>query len=526
MQAMVLPHGPFIAGLLDLAKTLTWIFGLIAFVVWVLGAIVYEVAGQVSNTAHTVVFEHIFGIGVGAGLAVAAAAAGIRIVKMLQDHRSEGLAIFTDILPRFAITVIAITVPIDGSGHALAYLAIRTLADTADHFGVMMTSAFAGVAYTDPGAMLQTAVSSYRFDFHGGFLEGIIPFATGIVGLASSLVLYPATFLFIVPLSLLYLYVAIMWLTRSVLLAFVIALAPLFIATAVYDHKNRFFAFWWDMVIAVTMIPIVLGVGNGVLFAMGVGNPLGGGIDQLALFPAVMACVALWMMSKLMHKLAWSGFSHGGMAQMITAASAAAFAIPEVAGGGVAVGMAVNKDKMGAFLSDKPLGKAMMAVASPSFYKASMGFAAATPWIQSSLSHLPTPVDPNSGYSQLLGVDPGGTALAGSTLPADTGTPPVMWANERYDELRRGSSTSPPLSSDQAVKQMYGELLASRAAAAVPPAPAAASAPPPPPPSPFAAWVASAAAPPASPGPPPDLTGPSHRPTYTPPPDEGDDEPL
>lgn len=252
---------------------------------WFLGTI--GSPGQQSNA--TQVYELLYQAMVAPALMIAGVAAAGRIIRALADHRTAALETILSVLPRFLLAVAILGVP--GTSVSLGYSAIV--------WAVNGSMAIAGAIV---GLILNT---SFLSDLRPG--EGWFSHVYSVLALASHDMV--AVVAGGVPLLILVLYAAFLMIVRTVMLGFCVVMAPLCLATAVFNSNNRFFHWWLDVMGSVLLTPLLLGV------AISLSLTLASHVVSAAVVGPLLAmtvlCGGLWFSSKLVHQLAWQGFSHG-----------------------------------------------------------------------------------------------------------------------------------------------------------------------------------------------------------------------
>ena len=250
---------------------------------WFLGTIS---SGQGSSTQ---IYASLYQGMVAPALMIAGVAAAGRIVRALADHRTAATETILSVLPRFLLAVAIIGVP--GTSVSLGYTAI-----------VWAVNASIAIAGAIVGLILNT---SFLSDLRPG--EGWFSHVFSVLALASHDMV--AVVAGGVPLLILVLYAAFLMVVRTVMLGFCVVMAPLCLATAVFDSNNRFFHWWLDVMGSVLLTPLLLGV------AISLSLTLASHVVSALVVGPVLAmtvmCGGLWFSSKLVHQLAWRGFSHG-----------------------------------------------------------------------------------------------------------------------------------------------------------------------------------------------------------------------
>jgi hypothetical protein len=252
---------------------------------WFLGTI-----GQPGETWNpTQVFEGLYQSMQAPALAIAAVCATGRITRGIVDDRFSAGHLLAAVLPRFLMAVAVIGVP--GTHVAIGYEAIVWIVNSS----------------------MAAASQFFVLIFHVSLLQG----ASGDQGWFSHIYDVVANagrdavvvVLGGIPLLILILYALFLMVVRTVMLGFCIVTAPLCLATFAFDTQNRFFHWWFDIMLSVVMTPIIFSISiplsitlaSSVVSALAVGPILA----------IVMMCGGLWFSSKMVHHLTWRHFSHG-----------------------------------------------------------------------------------------------------------------------------------------------------------------------------------------------------------------------
>ncbi|MGC8460614.1 MAG: hypothetical protein ACP5OR_02035 [Candidatus Dormibacteria bacterium] len=245
------------------------------------------------------------------GIVVAACAGGARMLRAMFDPRQDGMTMLVDVIVRFGIATLAIT-----AGGVL-YQGIVWIIN--------------GVATVSPQLVMSFAIGGTK-NVPGGVFGGIanllITAVTGVLT-AGPFLLFLGIVAGIAALIGI-IYVIFLWIGRIVMMIFCIATAPVCVAIAVYDQKNKFVQWWLELFLGVTIMPIIIW---GTL-----GLTLGFDIHALVTIPflgpiisVLMILGAFWFIGKMINKLVWSGYSHGSAMGAITAAAGAVMALPSAA---------------------------------------------------------------------------------------------------------------------------------------------------------------------------------------------------
>jgi type IV secretory pathway VirB6-like protein len=251
---------------------------------WFLGTIS---SGQQANS--TQIYASLYQGMVAPALMIAGVAAAGRIIRALADHRTGAMETILSVLPRFLLAVAIIGVP--GTSVSLGYTAI-----------VWAVNASIAIAGAIVGLILNT---SFLSDLRPG--EGWFSHVLSVLALASHDMV--AVVAGGVPLLILVLYAAFLMIVRTVMLGFCVVMAPLCLATAVFDSNNRFFHWWLDVMGSVLLTPLLLGVA--ISLSLTLASHVVSAVVVGPILALTVMCGGLWFSSKLIHQLAWRGFSHG-----------------------------------------------------------------------------------------------------------------------------------------------------------------------------------------------------------------------
>jgi hypothetical protein len=255
------------------------------------------------------------------GVVVAALCCVVRVVRAVFDERSAGVHVVLDAVVRMVVAVGLLIAPTPDNSLLLNVLRLGA-------------SASGRIAESAAGAVSSAFTNNLDL---GKVVGNIAATGFGLAGIGDFLVAIP-----ILLVAGAFLYVMALYLMRVIQLVFAVATAPLFVAVAVYDHRNRFFQWWVDLATSALVLPVVLAVCGSLtagiaLFFLGGNQDLvspGGGAE--AVTRTLLACFAVlggvWMTGKAAHGLAWRGFSHGGITGAMTAVSTAVMALPNAAG--------------------------------------------------------------------------------------------------------------------------------------------------------------------------------------------------
>jgi hypothetical protein len=255
------------------------------------------------------------------GVVVASLCCVVRVVRGVFDERSTGFHVVLDNVVRLIVAVGLLVAPTPDNSLLLNVLRLGA-------------SASGRIAEAAAGAVSSAFTANLDL---GKVVGNIAATGFGLAGIGDFLVAIP-----ILLVAGAFMYVLALYLMRVIQLVFAVATAPLFVAVAVYDHRNRFFQWWVDLVTSALVLPLVLAICGSLtagiaLFFLGGNQDLvspGGGAE--AVTRTLLACFAVlggvWMTGKAAHGLAWRGFTHGGFTGAMTALSTAVMALPNAAG--------------------------------------------------------------------------------------------------------------------------------------------------------------------------------------------------
>lgn len=251
------------------------------------------------------------------GVFIAATCCMVRLIRGVFDERVAGVHLVVDNVVRLVVATGVLVVPSPDNSLLL-------------HSLELATGASAKLAEAAGGTVIAA------FSRHLDLNEVVGNIATTGFGLAAV-----GEFLVAIPIllaGLAFLYMLALYLLRVVQLVFAVATAPLFVGLAVYDHRNRFFQWWTDLLASVLLLPLILAVcgaltaGVAVFFLNGNQSQLSPGGAVEAVTRTLLACFAVlggvWMTGKAVHGLAWRSFTHGGITGALTAISTTAMALP------------------------------------------------------------------------------------------------------------------------------------------------------------------------------------------------------
>jgi hypothetical protein len=255
------------------------------------------------------------------GVFIAATCCVVRVVRGVFDERVVGAHLVIDNVVRMVVATGVLVVPTPDNSLLLNALRL---------------SAVASGRIAEAGAGAVSAAFTANLDL-GTVVGNIAATGFGLAGIGDFLVAIP-----ILLVAAAFIYVMALYLLRVIQLVFAVATAPLFVALAVYDPRNRFLQWWLDLFASAMLLPIVLAIcgsltaGVAIFFLNGNQDLLspGGGAESVT--RTLLACFAVlggvWMTGKAVHGLAWRGFSHGGISGAATAVSTAIMALPNAAG--------------------------------------------------------------------------------------------------------------------------------------------------------------------------------------------------
>lgn len=252
---------------------------------WFLGTI--STPSQTWNTQS--VYENVYQAVQGPALLIAAVASAGRVLRATLDHRVPAAHVVMDAMPRFLLAVAMIGIP--GTHVSPLY----SLAAFSINAGITVTGTLFSV-------LLQ---ASLLRGLHPG--EGWFDHIVVVVGNAGNDAV--AVIIGAIPLLALTIYAAFLMIARTVMLGFCIATAPLCMATAVFDHHNRFVHWWLDLFIGVLLTPMVLAISVALSITVASGLVAIPPIGPILAF--VVLCGGLWFASKMVHHISWRHFSHG-----------------------------------------------------------------------------------------------------------------------------------------------------------------------------------------------------------------------
>lgn len=275
----------------------------------------------------------------GPGLALAAAAACIRGMKMFADsQRASGVQIMLDLTVRAIVVIGILGVPVAG-GQSLGYTLVQTVLSVSMDISMNIFT---------------TIVSTIGHSSSVGGSVGMGVITGSLIGVSETLISSPAGLLGLLiagVLILLLIYMIIMLIARFLLTAMVVAMAPLVMGVAVFEPKNRFTEWWVEAFFGAALIPVVLAFCIGLTVALATNAVIGKGGAWGTLFVPIDLIGGIWLTGKMMHKLTWRHFQHGGPIGALSAGFAGAWVGPQLAfeahAGLQSLGMRNDKGLMG-----------------------------------------------------------------------------------------------------------------------------------------------------------------------------------
>lgn len=255
------------------------------------------------------------------GVVIAATCCVVRVVRALFDEHVTGAHLVIDNVVRMVVATGVLIAPTPD--HSLLLTALQL-------------SAAASGRIAEAGGGTVSAAFTANLDL-GKVVGNIATTGFGLAGIGDFLVAIP-----ILLVAFAFLYILALYLLRIIQLVFAVATAPLFVALAVYDPRNRFLHWWLDLFASAMLLPIVLAIcgsltaGVALYFLGGNQGVLAPGGAPEGVVRTLLACFTVlggvWMTGKAVHGLAWRGFSHGGITGAATAVSTAVMALPNAAG--------------------------------------------------------------------------------------------------------------------------------------------------------------------------------------------------
>ena len=238
------------------------------------------------------IYQLVYNATVPGASALAAAGACVRGMKLFADQKASGMQIMLDLMIRGIVAAGAL---------AIGYQLITTIYNVSigisvDLFTALMSAETKHIIDTSGDAVGGAIITKALFSYIGPKFFG-------------SASLGPLMILCAVILLLFLIYLVILMIARFILTAVVIAMAPLVIALTVWEPKNRFTEWWVEALVGSALIPVV--------FAFSVGTTLVFAVDAFGTAEASVLLVILliggiWITGKMMHKLTWRHFQHGG----------------------------------------------------------------------------------------------------------------------------------------------------------------------------------------------------------------------
>jgi hypothetical protein len=254
------------------------------------------------------------------GVVLAMTCCAVRVVRGVFDDSLSGMHVVVDNVLRAVVA----------SGVLVAPTAENSVLLNALRLGTAASGHIASAAAATVG-------SAFGADLDLGRIVGRVA-ATGFGdgGIGEFLVAIP-----ILLVALAFVYLMSLYLMRIVQLVFAVATAPLFIALAVFDTRNRFLHWWVDLFTSAMILPIVLAIcgsltaGVALFFLGDMHGVLAPGGAAEGVTRTLLACFAVlggvWMTGKAVHGLAWRSFSHGGLTGAVTAVSTTVMSLPNAA---------------------------------------------------------------------------------------------------------------------------------------------------------------------------------------------------
>ena len=254
------------------------------------------------------------------GVFIAMTCCVARVVRGVFDQRADAFHLVVDNVVRVLVATCLLIAPSPGDSLLLNVMRLST-------------SASGRIATAAAGAVSSAFTANLDL---GKVVGNIAAVGFGLAGIGDFLVAIP-----ILLVAVAFVYLMALYLLRIIQLVFAVATAPLFVALAVYDHRNRFLQWWLDLFTSAMLLPIILSVCGsltaGIALFLLAGNQ--GGVTTAgaaeALIRTILACFAVlggvWMTGKAVHGLAWRGFSHGGITGAATALSTSIMALPNAA---------------------------------------------------------------------------------------------------------------------------------------------------------------------------------------------------
>jgi len=263
----------------------TWFFGTLGLEPLHGGAILGLNANDPNDPYH-----NMFAVMVAPGLAVAACASGARIVRTLLDQRATSMNVVVDVLVRFVV-VAAVLVPVGGV--SFGYLAMAWAYNAVQLFSLDIGLHLLGAAMFKGAPAGSSVMEKIWF----GFMNTPSAGATLALGILFWLIFV--------------LYAVIMMFIRAILIGFCVAMAPLCVATAAFDNRNKFFTWWLDIFTGTLAIAPILTLAFWISFTLA-SSVLVGLVVVGPIIAIIIMIGSIWMAGKLIHQLTWKHFSHGG----------------------------------------------------------------------------------------------------------------------------------------------------------------------------------------------------------------------
>ena len=235
------------------------------------------------------IYQGIFRAVQGPGIVIAGAATAGRVVRQALDARSAASATVFEALPRFLLVVLVLGLP-----------------------GTGVSPAFAAIAWSLDASMA-IARELFRLVLHASLLEGVKPGEGWLSHIYEVVANAGRSFVAVViggiPLLILMIYAAFLMVIRTIIIGFCIVTAPMCLATAVFDVRNRFVHWWTDLWLGALTTPVIFAV------AIALSITLASSVVSAAVIGPILAfivmCGGLWFSAKMVHQLSWRHFNHG-----------------------------------------------------------------------------------------------------------------------------------------------------------------------------------------------------------------------
>ena len=278
-----------------------------------------------SNVTLADAWPRLYGVFSVSGVFIAMTCCVVRVVRAVFDERATGFHVVADTVVRALVAIGLLIAPTPQD--SLLLNVMRLSANASGRIAAAMGGAVSSAFTTDVDL--------------GRTVDNVAAVGLGVAGVGDFLVAIPVLLM-----ALGFVYFLSLYLLRVVQLVFAVASAPLFIALAVYDHRNRFVQWWLDLFSSAMLLPVILAfcgsltAGIAMFFLGGTALATSESAAEV-LVRTVLACFGvlggIWMTGKAVHGLAWRSFSHGGMTGAATAVSTTVMALPNAAGDVAAV---------------------------------------------------------------------------------------------------------------------------------------------------------------------------------------------